>query len=88
MDPELYAQIQNLKDGEISPVIQDEDRENPVKFKILTVTDRLDEHIADYAKDYTKIKNLALQDKQFKAVGEWQKDAIMETYIKIFRNTL
>lgn len=89
MDPELYAQIQNLKDGEVSPVLQDEDRINRIKFKILTVTDRLDEHEADYARDYVKIKDLALQDKQFKAIGEWQEDAIMETYIKIngdFRN--
>jgi peptidyl-prolyl cis-trans isomerase SurA len=83
MDPELYSQIQNLADGEVSPVLQDEDRINRIKFKILTVTDRIDEHEADYARDYIKIKNLALQDKQFKAIEEWQRDAIMETYIKI-----
>jgi peptidyl-prolyl cis-trans isomerase SurA len=83
MEPELYAQIQDLDDGEVSKVLQDEDRVNRIKFKILTVTDRLDEHEADYARDYIKIKNLALQDKQFKAIAKWQKDAIMETYIKI-----
>lgn len=83
MDPELYAQIQNLEDGQVSPVLQDEDRVNRIKFKILTVTDRIDEHEADYARDYIKIKNLALQDKQFKAIAEWQKEAIMETYIKV-----
>ena len=38
MDPELYAQIANLKEGEVSIVYQDEDRYNPVKFKILTVS--------------------------------------------------
>ena len=83
MDPELYAQIQNLEDGEVSAILQDEDRINPIKFKLLTVTDRLDEHEADFARDYLKIKELALQDKQFKAIGEWQEDAIMETYIKV-----
>jgi peptidyl-prolyl cis-trans isomerase SurA len=83
MDPELYAQIQDLEDGEVSKILQDEDRINRIKFKILTVTDRLDEHEADYARDYLKIKNLALQDKQFKAIAEWQEEAIMETYIKI-----
>ena len=89
MDPELYAQIQNLKDTDISKVLQDEDRVNRIKFKILTVTDRIDEHEADYARDYIKIKNLALQDKQFKAIQKWTKEAIMDTYIKIngdFRN--
>ncbi|MEM9679768.1 MAG: peptidylprolyl isomerase [Bacteroidota bacterium] len=83
MEPELYTQIQNLKDDEVSPVLQDEDRVNRIKFKILTVTNRIDEHEADYARDYLKIKRLALQDKQFKAVEKWQKEKIMDTYIKI-----
>ena len=83
MDTELYTQIQELKDGEVSKVIQDEDRVNRIKFKILTVTDRIDDHEADFAKDYLKIKALALQDKQVEAIAKWQKETIAETYIKI-----
>jgi peptidyl-prolyl cis-trans isomerase SurA len=83
MDTELYTQIQDLKDGEISPVIQDEDRVNRIKFKILTVTDRVDDHQANFARDYLKIKELALQDKQVEAIAKWQKAAIVETYIKV-----
>ncbi|MEZ4856587.1 MAG: peptidylprolyl isomerase [Gelidibacter sp.] len=83
MDPELYTQIQSLKDNEVSLVLQDEDRINPIKFKILTVTDRINEHEADFAKDYLKIKNLAEQDKQFKAIGKWMDEKIMDTYINI-----
>ena len=83
MEPELYSQIQDLKDGEISEVLQDEDRVNRLKFKILTVTGRIDDHEADFAKDYLKIKNLALQDKQIKAVEKWQEVTIKDTYIKI-----
>ncbi|WP_299116534.1 peptidylprolyl isomerase [uncultured Winogradskyella sp.] len=83
MDTELYTQIQELKDNEISEVIQDEDRINRIKFKILTVFDRIDDHEADYAKDYLKIKDLALQDKQIKAIEKWQKETIEETYIKV-----
>jgi len=83
MDPELYAQIQNLKDGEVSPVYQDQDRLNPIKFKILTVTDRIDEHKADFAKDYLKIKKLAEQEKQYELINKWIDEKIKETYIKI-----
>jgi len=83
MDPELYAQIQNLKDNEVSPVLKDEDRINPVKFKILTVTARVDEHEATFAQDYLKIKALALQEKQLNAIEKWQEEKIMDTYIKI-----
>lgn len=83
IDTELYTQIQDLKDGEISKVYQDEDRVNRIKFKILTVTDRIDDHKADFARDYLKIKELALQDKQVEAIAKWQKETIKETYIKI-----
>ena len=83
MDPELYSQIESLKDNQVSPVYQDEDRANPIKFKILTVTQRTNEHEADFAKDYLKIKELALQEKQLIEITEWQEEKIMDTYIKI-----
>ncbi len=83
MDPELYSQIQNLKDNEVSLVLQDEDRINRIKFKIITVTDRINEHEADFAKDYLKIKNLTEQDKQYKEIGKWQDTKIKDTYINI-----
>lgn len=83
MDPELYTQIESLKDNEVSLVLQDEDRINPIKFKLLTVTDRVDGHEADFAKDYLKIKNLTEQDKQFKAIEKWVNEKVMDTYINI-----
>ncbi|GAA4901172.1 peptidylprolyl isomerase [Flaviramulus aquimarinus] len=83
MDTELYAQIQNLKDDEISLVLSEEDRNRKVKFKILKVTDRVDEHEADYARDYLKIKELALEEKKIRAIEKWQEEKILDTYIKI-----
>ncbi len=89
MDPELYSQIQNLKDNEVSLVLKEEDRSSKTKFKILMVTDRVDEHDADYARDYLKIKKLALDEKKINAIAKWQDEKIKDTYIKIsgeFRN--
>lgn len=83
MDPELYSQIQNLKDNEVSLVLQDEDRINPIKFKILMVTDRINEHEANFSRDYLKIKRLAEQEKQYEAIAKWQGEKINDTYIKI-----
>ncbi|MFI0429490.1 peptidylprolyl isomerase [Mariniflexile sp. HMF6888] len=83
MEPELYSQIQNLKDGEVSLVLKEEDRTGKTKFKILMVTDRIDEHEADYARDYLKIKQLALDEKKIKAIAKWQEEKILDTYIKI-----
>jgi peptidyl-prolyl cis-trans isomerase SurA len=83
MDPELYSQIEKLEDGDISIVLRDEDRLNPVKFKILTVTDRIDEHEANFATDYIKIQALALQNKKLKEIEKWQNIKINDTYVKI-----
>lgn len=83
MDPNLSAQVYNLGDGEISPVYIDEDRTGRKRFKILTVTNRFEEHVADYSLDYEKIRELALTQKRIKAIEKWQEDKISETYINI-----
>ena len=56
---------------------------NPIKFKMLQVFDRTDEHKADLKKDYLKIQGLALQEKQLKTVAKWQGEKIKETFIKV-----
>ena len=83
MDPSLYAQVSNLKDKEVSDPIVDEGRTGGKFYKIITVTNRFEEHIADYSKDYTRLKELALKEKQIKAIAKWSEEKIKETYIKI-----
>lgn len=83
MDPSLYSEVSNLKDKEVSRPILDDDGRSGKKYKIITVTDRIEAHTADYAKDYIKIKDLALKEKQIKAIAKWTDEKIKETYIKI-----
>ncbi len=83
MDPALYSEVSNLKDNEISLPILDETPSGKKQYKIITVTNRINEHTADYAQDYVKIKDLALKEKQIKAIGKWFDEKIKETYIKI-----
>ncbi|WP_366184637.1 peptidylprolyl isomerase [Flavobacterium ovatum] len=83
MDPALYGQVSSLKDNEISLPIVDEEKQGKKKYKIITVTNRINEHVADYAKDYIKVKDLALKEKQIKAIGKWFDEKIKETYVKI-----
>ncbi|SHI31571.1 periplasmic chaperone for outer membrane proteins SurA [Mesonia phycicola] len=83
IDPLIYDKVNNLKKGEVSLVLMDQTRTGQKFFKIITLTERYPEHIADYSKDYTKIKELALREKQFNAIEEWQTEKISETYVKI-----
>ena len=86
MDAVLYNQIRDLKDGELSVPFMEEDRSGLKKYKILKVTNRYDEHVADYSKDYVKIKELALKEKKLKAIKEWMAKKIKATYININRD--
>ncbi|WP_370443833.1 peptidylprolyl isomerase [Aquimarina sp. AU474] len=89
IDPILYDQVSKLKTDEVSLVIPDQDRQGKKKYKLITVLDRYDEHIADYSKDYLKIQELALRKKQIDAIRKWQSEKIIDTYVKIngdFRN--
>ena len=81
MDPVLYNQIRDLEDDEISVPFMEEDRSGLKKYKVLKVTNRYDEHIADYSKDYVKIKDLALKEKKLKAIKKWMEEKIELTYI-------
>lgn len=83
MDPSLYSQVSNLKEGEVSLPIIDVEQSGKKKYKLITVTNRIDSHTADYARDYIKIKDLALKEKQINAIAKWSDEKIKETYIKI-----
>lgn len=83
MDTELYSRIYNLKEGEVSRVLPDQDRTGKKSFKLLTVTKKIDEHEADFNKDYPRIKELALRQKQIKEIDRWKSLKVKDTYIKI-----
>lgn len=83
MDPVLYNQIRDLKDDEISVPLLDEDRSGLKKYKILKVTNRFEEHVADYSQDYVKIKELALKEKQIKTIKKWMSEKIIMTFISL-----
>ena len=42
------------------------------------VTNRYNEHIADFANDYVKIKDLALKEKQLNTIQEWMGEKILK----------
>ncbi len=84
MDPALYNQVRNLKDDEIShPILEEGDRGSGPKYKIMRVTNRYDEHVASYSKDYIRIQQLAKTEKQYNAIKKWMNEHIEDTYITV-----
>ena len=83
LDPVLFTQIRDLDDNEITPPLLEEDRSGGKKYKILKVSNRFDEHTADFSKDFIKIKELAQTEKQLKAIKDWISEKIDDTYISV-----
>ncbi|SFG11980.1 periplasmic chaperone for outer membrane proteins SurA [Salegentibacter agarivorans] len=83
IDPKLYDEVGDLQEGELSLRMRDQDRTGRPFFKLIKVNKRIAEHEANYATDFTKIKELALRDKQLEAIEEWQQEKIGDTYIKV-----
>jgi peptidyl-prolyl cis-trans isomerase SurA len=82
MDPTLYSQINPLEGEEISQPLLEETRTG-IQYKLLKVISRHEAHKADYAKDYIKIKELALKEKQLREIGKWMDEKIEDTYISV-----
>lgn len=84
LDPTLYEKVISLKEGEISqPFIETKPNSDDRSYKIIKVLKRYDKHKADYVQDYSRIKELALRNKQIKKIAEWQADKIKDTYISL-----
>ena len=87
LDPILYSQIRNLNDGQISQPLIEEERSGLKKYKILKVSNRFDEHVADYSSDYSKIKSLALKEKQLNLIQKWMDEKIESTYVNVNKDS-
>ncbi len=83
LDPILYEQVSDLEEGGISKVLGEQDRQGNKFFKIIKIDKKIPDHIADFGRDYIKIQELALKEKKLKAIKKWQKEKIIDTYIKV-----
>ena len=86
LDPAIYNQILNLEDNQISPPVIEEDRSGNKKYKIIKVTNRYEQHQADFATDYVKIKDLSLKEKQLDAIQKWMSEKIDDTFVNVNRS--
>ncbi|WP_121965529.1 peptidylprolyl isomerase [Myroides sp. N17-2] len=83
-DRELYFLVSNLKEGEVSPAALKNDAQKQEKYyRIVTINKKYAEHKIDFAEDYTKVKNMALNKKQGIEVEKWVSKKIIDAYVNI-----
>ncbi|ATA67355.1 peptidylprolyl isomerase [Capnocytophaga cynodegmi] len=83
LEPAMYNKVAKLQDGEVSVPYLDEDETGKKSYKIYQVTNRHEEHKADFVKDYVKIQDLALKEKQLKVIAKWISENIEKTHIMV-----
>jgi peptidyl-prolyl cis-trans isomerase SurA len=71
-----------LEGDEVSQPIAEQTRTG-VSYKLIKVNARFASHVADYSQDYMKIKDLALKEKQIKAIKEWMDEKINDAYVNV-----
>jgi len=88
IDQNLFFVIDRLDEGEISSPVPMMTEEGKQAFRIVKVNKRIDAHVASLDGDYDFIQQLALNRKKMKAVQDWIKRRIGNTYISINENYL
>lgn len=82
-DRMLYEMVSNLKVGEISNNTLVTDSSDKQYYRIVQITNKIPQHLADFSKDYMQIRYVALKSKQNEVIGKWIADHIKDTYIYI-----
>jgi len=83
LDPALHQIVQNMKEGEVTEVMEEQDRTGGKIYKIIMVKKRIEAHPMEFHKDYEKIKEMALEQKKEKVLVDWINDKIKGNYVKV-----
>jgi peptidyl-prolyl cis-trans isomerase SurA len=83
VDPTVLFQLDKLSPGEISSAMLTTTRDGKQAFRILMLKTRVEPHQMNMTDDYQKLQELALSDKQNKALETWRNKKKAVTYIKI-----
>ncbi|WLD24964.1 peptidylprolyl isomerase [Flavobacterium dauae] len=81
-DRTLYSMVSNLQVGEISTTTFVNDRTESY-YKIVQLTNKIPEHLADFSHDYMKIRYVALSAKKSETIAKWVSETVGDTYIYI-----
>ena len=83
IDPRTKLTIQDLKIGEISKPFETRDEKGKQVYKIACLKSRVKTHTANLKDDYKELQDMAIAFERQRAVKEWIKTKLDNTYIHI-----
>jgi peptidyl-prolyl cis-trans isomerase SurA len=86
LDPELYrAQLRLLEEGQITEPLRfttGSSNNRKAAFRIVKLTQRVEEHPANLEQDFDILRNFALQQKQFEVFNSWMEELRNDIYVE------
>lgn len=84
LDPSMYRIVLLMdEEGAISePKSFTLQRQNKKAYRIVRLDRQIPEHIANLEQDYERIKNIALQQKQYEIMDKWMKELRETVYVE------
>lgn len=86
LERDIFTVVQNLKPGEISGPVFFRKPDGKEGFRIIRLNKKTEAHKINLQDDYNRIKQLALMDKQNKAIRSWIDKKLQSTYVRINHN--
>ena len=86
MEPALFFAVDKLEVGEITEPIPMMSEDGKQAFRLVKLISRIEPHRANLQDDYDLIQNLALQQKQRRAIQSWINRRLSSTYVFIHDN--
>lgn len=83
MDSELYFAIEGLKEGDVSEPMKMRLYDGSEAYRLIYLVRRTKPHVANLNDDYSRIMEVALQQEQDKAMGDWVQEKVQKTYVRV-----
>jgi peptidyl-prolyl cis-trans isomerase SurA len=81
IEPSLFFEIDKLEVGDVSPPIPTMTDDGQQAFMIVYLKSRRDAHRANLQEDYDYIQQIALRQKEYKAIGRWINRRLEHSYV-------
>jgi len=83
MDRLLFFQVDTMSIGTVSQPLLMQTQEGKAAYRLVIVKSKSKPHVANLKDDYQKIQEVALSEKQNKAMSDWIEKKSKSTYIQI-----
>lgn len=83
LERSMFQATDRLKVGEISESNFFRKQDGKEGFRLIKLLNRIDPHKADLRHDYTRLKEIALNQKRSEAIKEWVNEKTKDTYVKL-----